>query len=843
MNMHSFRWIRLTAFSALAAAAITSCASAATDFNQVGKQMSLLLQNFHFSRKEFSDELSTKFLETYLRKVDPNKIFFTQQDVDALKRKYGKELDDYLMSGQMMDAAQAMHALYRQRAMQRISYARDLLKKGGFTFDKDKSIERSRRKTAAWPKDEAEMQQVWKDMVEEQLLSEILRRETVARLAKEQNKPDPLANEKPAEEKLLMRYERIQRNIQETDLEDVAETLLSAVALTYDPHTDYMGARQVDRFKISMGTELTGIGALLGSEDDGSTKITGIVVGGPADKSGELKLNDRIVAIDSDNSGEMVDILFMKLDKVVDMIRGAENTQMRLKVEPADAPGQAKIITLTRSKVPLKDELAKGEIIELTGAPEGRNRIGVLSLPSFYADMEGGDRRCAKDVKKILERMNKENVDGLVIDLRSNGGGSLEEVRLMTGFFTGNGPVVQIKDTRGNVDIKSAHNRQKLFNGPIVVLINKLSASASEILAAALQDYGRAVIVGDESTFGKGSVQQPVDIGQYLPFFAARDRAGLLKVTTQKFYRVAGGSTQLKGVESDIQLPTATAAFELGEDILDYAMPYDQITPCTNYKKDSSIAAMLPVLKDASAKRVEKDRDLQIARACGAYLFVDMAHIAGLVAGGQHPNPVPHADFVSSTTHKSLRGPRGGFVICKEEYAKKLDAAVFPGMQGGPLMHIIAAKAACFGEALKPEFKDYAAQVVKNAKAMAAKMAELGFRVVSNGTDNHVFMVDLRNKGINGADAQEALDRVGITVNKNAIPFDTGSPMKPSGIRIGTPAVTTRGMKEKDVEQVAEFIARALALYVGDQVCPNPEGFSQLKEEVSAFNRNFRLPH
>ena len=564
MNTHSFRWIRLTAFSALAAAAITSCASAATDFNQVGKQMSLLLQNFHFSRKEFSDDLSNKFLETYLRKVDPSKIFFTQQDVDALKKKYGKELDDYLMSGQMMDAAKAMHALYRQRAMQRIAYARDLLKQGGFTFTQDKTIERSRRKIDSWPKDEAEMQQVWKDMVEEQLLSETLRRETVARLAKEQNKPDPLANEKPVEEKLLMRYERIQRNIQETDLEDVAETLLSAVALTYDPHTDYMGARQVDRFKISMSPELTGIGALLGGEDDGSTKINGIVVGGPADKSGELKLNDRIVAIDSNNSGEMVDILFMKLDKVVDMIRGSENSQIRLKVEPADAPGQAKIITLTRSKVPLKDELAKAEIIELNGAPDGQNRIGVLSLPSFYADMDGGDRRCAADVKKLLERMNREKVDGLVIDLRNNGGGSLEEVRLMTGFFTGRGPVVQIKDTRGNVDVKTANNREKLFKGPIVVLINKLSASASEILAAALQDYGRAVIVGDTSTFGKGTVQQPVDIGQYLPYFSARDRAGLLKVTTQKFYRVPGGSTQLKGVESDIQLPTATAAFEWG---------------------------------------------------------------------------------------------------------------------------------------------------------------------------------------------------------------------------------------------------------------------------------------
>ncbi|MEE0763979.1 carboxy terminal-processing peptidase [Akkermansia sp.] len=576
--------------------------------------MSLLLQNFHFSRKEFSDDLSNKFLETYLRKVDPSKIFFTQQDVDALKKKYGKELDDYLMSGQMMDAAKAMHALYRQRAMQRIAYARDLLKQGGFTFTQDKTIERSRRKIDSWPKDEAEMQQVWKDLVEEQLLSETLRRETVARLAKEQNKPDPLANEKPVEEKLLMRYERIQRNIQETDMEDVAETLLSAVALTYDPHTDYMGARQVDRFKISMSPELTGIGALLGGEDDGSTKINGIVVGGPADKSGELKLNDRIVAIDSNNTGEMVDILFMKLDKVVDMIRGSENSQIRLKVEPADAPGQAKIITLTRSKVPLKDELAKAEIIELNGAPDGQNRIGVLSLPSFYADMDGGDRRCAADVKKLLERMNKEKVDGLVIDLRNNGGGSLEEVRLMTGFFTGRGPVVQIKDTRGNVDVKTANNREKLFKGPIVVLINKLSASASEILAAALQDYGRAVIVGDTSTFGKGTVQQPVDIGQYLPYFSARDRAGLLKVTTQKFYRVPGGSTQLKGVESDIQLPTATAAFELGEEILDYAMPYDQIPPCHNYKKDSAIAGILPALKAASAERVAKDRDLQIAK-------------------------------------------------------------------------------------------------------------------------------------------------------------------------------------------------------------------------------------
>lgn len=613
MNMQPFRWIRLTASSVLAAAAITSCASAATDFNQVGKQMSVLLQNFHFSRKEYSDAMSNKFLETYLRKVDPSKIFFTQQDVDMLKKKYGKELDDYLMSGEMMDAANGIHALYRTKALGRIEYARELLKKGGFTLDRNSTIERSRRK-AEWPKDEQAMQQVWKDMVEEQLLSEILRRETVARLAKEQNKPDPLAKEKPAEEKLLMRYERIQRTIQEPDLEDVAAALLSAVALSYDPHTEYMSAREVDRFKASMVVGLTGIGALLGSEDDGSTKINGIVVGGPLEKSGEIKLNDRIIAVDTTNNGEMVDILYMKLDKVVDLIRGPENTQIRLKVEPADAPGQAKIVTMTRSKVEMKDELAKGEIIEIPGAPAGENKIGILSLPSFYADMDGGARRSAKDVKKLIERMNKEKVNGLIIDLRNNGGGSLEEVRLMTGFFTGKGPVVQIKDTRGNVEIKSANNREPLFKGPIVVLINKLSASASEILAAALQDYGRAVIVGDTSSFGKGTVQQPVDIGQYLPYFSARDRAGYLKVTTQKFYRIAGGSTQLKGVESDITLPTATAAFELGEEVLDYAMPYDQIPACTNYKKDSAIAAILPTLKENSSKRVEKDHDLQIAK-------------------------------------------------------------------------------------------------------------------------------------------------------------------------------------------------------------------------------------
>lgn len=250
------------------------------------------------------------------------------------------------------------------------------------------------------------------------------------------------------------------------------------------------------------------------------------------------------------------------------------------------------------------------------------------------------------------------------------------------------------------------------------------------------------------------------------------------------------------------------------------------------------------ILAGASAysRTIDFARIREICDEVGAIMFVDMAHIAGLVAAGVHPSPVPYADFVSTTTHKSLRGPRGGLVLCKEKWAKKLNSATFPGLQGGPLMHVIAAKAACLGEALRPEFREYAAQVVKNSKAMAARLAELGFRIVAGGTDNHCFLVDLSGKGLNGADAQVALDKVGITVNKNAIPYDKGSTNKPSGIRIGTPAVTTRGMKEADVVRVAEFIARCLSILAGQNVCATPNAYDALREEVSAFNRAFPMP-
>lgn len=267
-------------------------------------------------------------------------------------------------------------------------------------------------------------------------------------------------------------------------------------------------------------------------------------------------------------------------------------------------------------------------------------------------------------------------------------------------------------------------------------------------------------------------------------------------------------------------------------------------TECIDYDALEATAKEVKpklILAGASAysRTIDFARIRQICDEVGAIMFVDMAHIAGLVAGGEHPSPVPYADFVSTTTHKSLRGPRGGIVMCKEKWAKKLNSATFPGLQGGPLMHVIAAKAACLGEALKPEFKQYAHQVVLNSKAMAAKMAELGYRIVAGGTDNHCFLVDLSVKGLNGADAQVALDKVGITVNKNAIPYDKGTTNKPSGIRIGTPAVTTRGMKEDDVRAVAEYIGRCLDILAagGDEAA-----YAALRTEVSAFNKQFPTP-
>jgi carboxyl-terminal processing protease len=607
-------WLRnATLAISLVALSNSACAQQQADFNEVGRQMAIMLQNSHFARLPYNAELSRKFFDDYLKDLDFQRLYFTQGDVDGFSAKYGDRLHTSLLQGNSMDAATDIYAVFKVRVAERIALAQELLE-GEFEFTADDSVMMS-RKDAAWPADEAEAKLIWTRQIKEAVLSETLRRELITKMAKEQGKPDPGADDVDPRKKVSLRYKRLLASVQDADDEDVANYFLSAVARAYDPHTDYMSFREMNRFKGDMKNELVGIGALLQAEEDGATIIKGIVVGGPADKQGSLKLNDRVVGVDTLNSGTaegMTDIMFMPIDKVVELIRGKQGTKVGLKVEPSGgAPGATEMVVIEREKVELKDEQASGELIEMKNDEGEVRRIGVITLPSFYADFDEGLTRCSVDVERILLRLMEEKMDGLLFDLRNNGGGSLEEVRRMTGFFVESGPVVQVKNTLGQVQVKDSDAGKPIYSGPMVVLIDRSSASASEILAGALQDYNRAVVIGDSSTFGKGTVQQPMDIGQMLPLFAVREKAGYLKVTIQKFYRPSGSSTQMDGVVSSIALPSITDALDIGESYLDNALPHDRIRPAADFRALDPQALFLPKLKERSLERIEASQDFK----------------------------------------------------------------------------------------------------------------------------------------------------------------------------------------------------------------------------------------
>ncbi len=609
--MSKFWFRKAASTAALIAFSCSACAQQA-DFNEVGRQMAIMLQNSHFARLPFNAELSKRFLDDYLKDLDFQKLYFTQEDVDGFNQKYADQLHTLLLHGNCLPAATEIYQRFEKRVEERVSFTETLLKQGDFDFNKDESVMVS-RKDAQWPKNDKDAANLWRLQIKEAVLGETLRRELLAKLSKEQGKADPGHDDRSPSEKVSLRYKRFLKSVKDVDDEEVANYFLSAVARAYDPHTDYMSFREMNRFKDGMKNELVGIGALLQGEEDGATKIMGIVVGGPADREGKLKLNDRVIAVDMLNTGkaeDMIDIMFMKIDKVVDYIRGKEGSSVALKVEPAGgAPGETKIVTIERGKVEMKDEQASGDVIEMKTEEGGTRRLGVLTLPSFYADFEEGKIRCSVDVERILNRLNEEKIDGLVMDLRNNGGGSLEEVRRMTGFFVERGPVVQVKNTLGQVQVKDSDNGKPIYTGPMVVLTDKSSASASEILAGALQDFNRAVVIGESSTFGKGTVQQPMDIGRMLPLFSERNRAGFLKVTIQKFYRPSGSSTQMDGVVSDLKVPSLMDAMEVGEEFLDHALPHDRIRSAADFKPLDAQALFLPRLKELSQERLNACKD------------------------------------------------------------------------------------------------------------------------------------------------------------------------------------------------------------------------------------------
>lgn len=605
-------WFRKAASAAVCAALSCSAMAQQADFNEVGRQMAIMLQNSHFARIPFNEELSRRFLSDYLKDLDFQRLYFTQQDVDKFTAEYGDRLHTLLLQGNSLSAATEIYRVFEKRVEARVAQTGKLLNGTDFDFAVNESVMMS-RKNAPWPKNEKEAAELWRLQIKEAVLAEVLRRELLTKLAKEQGKADPGSDDRSPKEKVSLRYKRFLASVKDVDDEEVANYFLSAVARAYDPHTDYMSFREMNRFKDGMKNELVGIGALLQAEEDGATKIMGIVVGGPADREGSLKLNDRVVAVNTLNTTkaeDMTDIMFMKIDKVVDLIRGKEGTEVALKVEPAGGPpGETRIVVIQRGKVEMKDEQASGEVIEMKTKKGASRRLGVITLPSFYADFDEGKVRCSVDVERILKRLTEEKIDGLVLDLRNNGGGSLEEVRRMTGFFIDRGPVVQVKNTLGQVQVKDSENGKPIYGGPMVVMTDKSSASASEILAGALQDFNRAVVVGESSTFGKGTVQQPMDIGRMLPLFAVRNRAGFLKVTIQKFYRPSGSSTQMDGVVSDVVLPSLMDALEMGEAFLDHPLPHDRIRQAADFKPLDAQALFIPRLKELSQERLNASKD------------------------------------------------------------------------------------------------------------------------------------------------------------------------------------------------------------------------------------------
>jgi carboxyl-terminal processing protease len=575
---------------------------AKSDADQICVSVGRLLEEGHYTRHPLNDEMSKKVLQTYLELLDFSHLFFTQEDVDALNAKYGTALDDDVLLGNLKPAYE-IYDLYQKRVDERVAKIKELLKQP-MEFKSDVAIEVSRQK-APWPKDLAEADGLWRGRIANELLQEKLSEHPI----------------EPGPQLVARRYDRLARNVHEEDKDEQVKLFLDAVAQSYDPHSEYLSKADLKNFSINMGLSLVGIGAMLRTED-GYAKIESLVPGGPAQVDGRLKVGDRITAV-GQGQNEYVDVRDMRLDKVVEMIRGKKGTRVRLLVIPVNAPdpSQRKSVELVRDEIKLKDQEARADIIIKKDENGNAVKLGWLTLPSFYADMDRHSKSTTRDVSALLRRLKKENIAGLVIDLRRNGGGSLEEAISLTHLFLKHGPVVQTKNYNGQVSISSEPDPGNAYSGPLVVLTSRQSASASEIFAAALQDYGRAVIVGDKNTFGKGTVQTILPIGRFTSLLGSHsDDDGALKLTIQKFYRVAGGSTQLHGVASDIVLPSLTDQPELSEGALKNCLPYDQVSKARYTKWSDGHPLFLDELRRRSAERVQHNQEFH-------YVMEDMERL------------------------------------------------------------------------------------------------------------------------------------------------------------------------------------------------------------------------
>ena len=611
-----------------------------------------VLQQFQYRRQVFNDTVSSNFLARFMSDLDPLHIHFLQSDADDFAH-YQSSLDDLTLRYGDTTPAYEVFNRFLERLIQRTAYAENLLKTEQFQFTTDERVTVNRH-TLPYPKDVVEAQKIWRERVRFEYLQEKLNaanptKTNVVHVEMGANKVNettwvtgsaaagtntastntaakPVPPKTPEQihadivKTLTKRYDRILKLFKEWDADDVLQLYLTTLAHVYDPHSDYFGRPQMEEFSMGMNLALFGIGALLQSDEDGYCKIKELKPG-PALKCGKIKPNDRIVAV-AQGTNEPVDVVDMPLNKVVQLIRGPKNSEVRLTLIPADATDLAirKVVPIIREEIKLEDSAAKAKLIELPGGKGGKLRLGVIDLPSFYAPMDINQkekttaRSTTADVTKLLVKLAEEKADGIILDLRRNGGGSLEEAIKLTGLFIKRGPVVQVRDPNGEIIVKADEDPAELYDGPLIVLTSRFSASASEIVAGALQDYGRALIVGDTTTHGKGTVQTLTPLAPYLRgnLWTSND-PGTLKITISKFYRPSGSSTQLKGVASDIVLPSIDNVADIGEGAAENPLPWDTITS-SDYDHMNRIAPLLGELRQRSARRVAQARDFDYVR-------------------------------------------------------------------------------------------------------------------------------------------------------------------------------------------------------------------------------------
>ena len=573
---------------------------------KIARVTATYLERGHYLQQPFDDAVSSKFFDKYLDALDPAHLILLQTDVADFE-KWRTHLDEMTLPpnprvNSDTSPATIIFNRFLERFTTHVEYVTNLMATEKFEF-KGQDRYTPARKDLPRPKNLDEARQLWRERLRFEWLTEVL------------NKTEPAQ----IHTNLLRYYTRQLKMLQEFDSDDVLQYYLDSLAHVYDPHSDYMGKQVQDNFNIAMKLSLFGIGALLRMDDDLQYCKIAELKEGPAAKSGQLKPEDKIIGV-AQGTNEMVNVIGWKLNKVVDLIRGEKGTTVRLNIIPVDASDATvrKEVSLVRDLIPLDEQGAKAQLIELP-ARDGQpaQRLGVIDLPSFYADLKDrGPKRksTTTDVARLLKRLEEEKITGVILNLRNNGGGSLEEAINLTGLFIKEGPVVQVKDPDGHISVDRDTDPKILYDGPLVVLTSRFSASASEILAGALQDYGRALIIGDSSTHGKGTVQTLMEVGAILRLPPPVDDLGSLKITIRKFYRASGSSTQLKGVVPDIILPSVNNHMEVGESALPNALAWDTV-PSAKYEPVNFIPPVLPELRQRSDARLEKDQDFAYIRS------------------------------------------------------------------------------------------------------------------------------------------------------------------------------------------------------------------------------------